>query len=178
MRSVDCQTPWSCPFCSCHWSPPFHRCPYSAPAFRPWFSTLAECFPLKDRGTCSFSLLHHRMASGSLFGMASTLSIFHARCAFLMSPFLVEHVLSFPQEVRTLHIPGFLNLGHLLCFPVETYTKPPLQLEQLILSLCMWFSFLMLFLTSWPWHMLFLLPKNSLSLLHMACPINVSSLSA
>ena len=100
------------------------------------------------------------------------------RYAFLMSPFLVEHVLSFPQEVRTLHIPGFLNLGHLLCVPVETYTKPPLQLEQLILSLCMWFSFLMLFLTSWPWHMLFLLPKNSLSLLHMACPINVSSLSA
>ena len=50
-----------------------------------------------------------------------------------MSPFLVEHVLSFPQEARSLHVPGFLNLGHLLCFPVETYTKPPLQLEQLIL---------------------------------------------
>ena len=106
---------------------PLHLCPYSAPAFRPWFSTLAVCFPLKGRGTFSFSLLHHTTASGSVFGMASKLSIFHARYAFLMLPFLVEHVLSFPQEARTLHVPGFLNLGHLLCFPVETGTKPPLQ---------------------------------------------------
>ena len=136
------------------------------------------CFPLKDRGTFSFSLLHHTMASGSLFRMASTLSIFHARYAFLMSPFLVEHVLSFPQEARSLHIPGFLNLGHLLCFPVETYTKPPLQLEQLIL-ICVCdphfsCSFLLPDLgTCFSFYQKIPFPSFT-----WPCPINVSSLSA
>lgn len=135
--------------------------------------------PWKERGgTCSFFFRIGRVVFQSL--SSEWLPHYPFSTPGIKLPnvtFLVEHA-QFPTGGLELWSRGFLNPMPAL-FPQEAYTKPPLQLEQLILSLCMWFSFLMLFLTSWPWHMLF--PKFSIKipfLHHMACPINVSSLSA